>query len=254
MNYLSIYTKIIEKATQLKRKKSKASYFERHHILPKCVGGENSSTNLVLLTAKEHFVCHHLLTKIYDSPKLKFAFWAMCNQLSGDCQRFHKISSIIYEKAKTEFAKVNSVVHKGKKMPLSHIQRSSERLKNNNPHKPGPLSHRYGIPRTKETLAKISQTKKLNPEKSPSFKGYYITPHGRFQTAPQAAAATGMSPTLIRRRCFNPDLVISNHHVKCTVGSADLNEDHLGKTFRELGWDFLPAPSKCLPSLKRSQD
>lgn len=39
-------------------------YFEIHHILPKCLGGKNNSENLVKLTAREHFICHLLLTKM----------------------------------------------------------------------------------------------------------------------------------------------------------------------------------------------
>lgn len=39
-------------------------YTERHHILPKSLGGSDNRDNLVRLTAREHFVCHHLLTRM----------------------------------------------------------------------------------------------------------------------------------------------------------------------------------------------
>jgi hypothetical protein len=39
-------------------------YTERHHIIPKSLGGSNNITNLVALTAREHFICHWLLTKM----------------------------------------------------------------------------------------------------------------------------------------------------------------------------------------------
>ena len=39
-------------------------YTERHHIIPKSLGGSNDDTNLVSLTAREHFICHWLLTKM----------------------------------------------------------------------------------------------------------------------------------------------------------------------------------------------
>lgn len=39
-------------------------YFEKHHIIPKCLGGTNDFSNLVCLTAREHFICHLLLVKI----------------------------------------------------------------------------------------------------------------------------------------------------------------------------------------------
>ena len=52
-------------------------YTERHHIIPKSMGGTNHSDNLVALTAREHFVCHWLLTKMtigQDRTKMLRAF------------------------------------------------------------------------------------------------------------------------------------------------------------------------------------
>jgi len=102
MNYDKIYRSIIDKALNENRVKSKLSYYERHHIIPSCVGGTNDKNNLVLLTAKEHFICHKLLCEIYDSPKLKYAYWAMCKQTGGDMKRNYRVSSKTYENAKKE--------------------------------------------------------------------------------------------------------------------------------------------------------
>ena len=61
MNYNVIYFNIIERAkTRGLIKKSLGYYTERHHIIPRCIGGNNNKENLVLLTAKEHFICHYL--------------------------------------------------------------------------------------------------------------------------------------------------------------------------------------------------
>ncbi len=38
-------------------------YFEKHHVLPKKLGGDDSSENIVQVTAREHFVLHSLLTR-----------------------------------------------------------------------------------------------------------------------------------------------------------------------------------------------
>ena len=84
MNYLSIYNSIVSNARSAGRKKRKHIdpkyvYYERHHIKPKCLGGENDKENLILLTAKEHFVVHQLLIKIYPNTyKLVFALRMMC--------------------------------------------------------------------------------------------------------------------------------------------------------------------------------
>ena len=77
MNYQKIYESIIEQAKLEKRKRGN-TYYENHHILPKCLKGTNDKENLVLLTAKEHFICHKLLTYIYpENRDLATAFHFM---------------------------------------------------------------------------------------------------------------------------------------------------------------------------------
>jgi hypothetical protein len=74
MNYQKTYESIIQNAKALNRIKvfkdnPNYVYYERHHIIPKCLNGTNKKENLVLLTAKEHFVCHKLLTHIYQNNR-----------------------------------------------------------------------------------------------------------------------------------------------------------------------------------------
>lgn len=70
MEYSKVYNNIIEHGkTRGCDKKKLKGYYEAHHIIPKCMGGVDSKDNLVLLTAKEHFICHLLLEKIYPNEK-----------------------------------------------------------------------------------------------------------------------------------------------------------------------------------------
>lgn len=62
MNYFLAYQRLIAKARE---RVCPEGYVERHHVLPKSLGGSDDSSNLVALTAKEHFVAHMLLAKIY---------------------------------------------------------------------------------------------------------------------------------------------------------------------------------------------
>ena len=39
------------------------TYHERHHIVPKCLGGTDDDDNLIDLLAREHFVAHKLLAQ-----------------------------------------------------------------------------------------------------------------------------------------------------------------------------------------------
>lgn len=60
-----IYDQLINNARNMNRNK-KDGYFENHHILPRCMGGTDQKHNLVLLTAREHYIAHQLLVRIVD--------------------------------------------------------------------------------------------------------------------------------------------------------------------------------------------
>lgn len=76
MDYLSHYLKLIDRATH---EKFVIDYdMEVHHIVPRCMGGGDEHTNLVLLTTEEHLVAHRLLTKIFpNNTKIQFAYYKM---------------------------------------------------------------------------------------------------------------------------------------------------------------------------------
>lgn len=63
MNYWQHYERLMERA----RDRVLIGSFERHHILPKCLGGTNALSNLVCLTLKEHYIAHRLLVKLHPN-------------------------------------------------------------------------------------------------------------------------------------------------------------------------------------------
>jgi hypothetical protein len=133
MNYQRIYDQIIDRAKQRKLQ----GYIERHHIVPKCLGGSDDTNNLVELTAREHFLCHHLLTKIHPgNNKIFFAFWAMCT-LKTEKQERYVPSSKLYE----ETRKTRSVIHSAN---LKRFYKTPE-----------------GIRIKKEAVAKVDQVAKI---------------------------------------------------------------------------------------------
>lgn len=77
------------------------TYKERHHIIPRCLGGSNLSANLVDLTAREHFICHLLLPKMVDKKvksKMTYALWTMANlENKNQSGKRYRVSSRIYE-------------------------------------------------------------------------------------------------------------------------------------------------------------
>jgi 5-methylcytosine-specific restriction endonuclease McrA len=83
MNHLHIYNSIIKKTKlenriRLRKNQENYIYYENHHIIPRCLNGTDNKENLVLLTAREHFICHKLLTYIYPGNyKIYHAFHFM---------------------------------------------------------------------------------------------------------------------------------------------------------------------------------
>lgn len=82
-------------------------YTESHHILPKSIYPEYAKTpeNLVALTAREHFICHWLLTKIIIDPRTIYAFSMMIPNKTS--KRYKPKSSIVFDNLKALFAKNN---------------------------------------------------------------------------------------------------------------------------------------------------
>lgn len=89
-------------------------YSEKHHIRPKSLGGSNNKDNIVILTAREHFLCHLLLTKCLtgsDRQKMIHAFF-MLRAVGPNQKRY--ISSNFYAALKEEFSKSISEIQSGK--------------------------------------------------------------------------------------------------------------------------------------------
>ena len=94
MNYVLHYNRLIERA----KTRELVGYSEKHHIVPKCMGGSNAKDNIVRLTPEEHYVAHQLLVFMYPNHKgLLWAAVAMtngtnkmpnrCNKLYGGLRR-----------------------------------------------------------------------------------------------------------------------------------------------------------------------
>ena len=107
MDYQKIYDDLICHAKEFPL----SGYTEVHHIIPVCLGGDNSKNNLVKLSARQHFIAHHLLYKIHKTPKLCFAWYNMCRV--GKAQEARTINSKHFAKVKAIRSKVMSETSKG---------------------------------------------------------------------------------------------------------------------------------------------
>jgi hypothetical protein len=148
MDYRNHYALLIERA----RQRTLQGYSEKHHVLPRCMGGTNDACNLVGLTAREHFVAHKLLVKIYpESIKLKHALWAMMT--ANKKAQAYRITSRCYEMLRVAIAesmKGNTRGQANKGRPVPHMIGNTygARLKGRpNPRVAACNKRRIGIPR-----------------------------------------------------------------------------------------------------------
>jgi hypothetical protein len=116
------YWALVERA----RIRKLATGYQKHHVIPRCLGGSNEATNLIRVTPREHYICHLLLVKMTYGrarSKMVFAFFRF------NPKDTHVTTSLSYERFIASF-----------KSGLS-----------------GDFNHFYGKKHTPETRSKISQ-------------------------------------------------------------------------------------------------
>lgn len=156
MDYGRLYTALMEKASQ----RQLVGYSEKHHIVPKCMGGSNAKSNLVLLTAKEHFIAHKLLVRVHPSvrglwlaliamgriPNFKARIFASERERAAASRRGFKYT----DKARTKMSA--SAKARGRNSPKTEFRKGQAAW---NAGLPPEMSHRYGKSHTDETRAKM---------------------------------------------------------------------------------------------------
>jgi len=164
MNYLKVYHQLIHNSQH--RILSQDIYVEKHHIVPLSLKGEDIESNIVSLTAKEHFIAHHLLWKIYRNREMTKAFMLMCNTKRNGIK--YKISakeySILKEdnrKFRSEFMTGRAGNNLGKTLPQEWRDNISKGQKGHHRGKGKPSSFK-GKKHTEEAKRKISENSKNN--------------------------------------------------------------------------------------------
>lgn len=101
------------------------TYVEKHHIIPRSLGGLNNSDNIVKLTAREHLVCHRLLIKMtsgLQKSKMAFAAWRMV--FSNSKHKRVKVTARVYQSIKIEM----SVAAKERSKSYRHSTESKQKI------------------------------------------------------------------------------------------------------------------------------
>lgn len=107
--YTKIYYRLISNAKN--RITNTSCYYERHHIIPKSLGGSDNLSNLVFLTGREHLICHLLLIRMTEGKakaKMISAAWSMAN-LENKHQDRKRLTSRQYSNLRKIFSEQHSI-------------------------------------------------------------------------------------------------------------------------------------------------
>ena len=164
MNYLKHYNLLIDRA----RNRTLDIYTESHHIIPRCMGGVDTSNNLVELTPEEHYVAHQLLVKIYpNNPKLVYSVHVMGVSSSKNKRNTNKMYGWV--RRKLSILKTGSVHSEETKQKISRTKLGT--IPWNKGLKTGPnpehsikmkgrVAWNKGLPMSKEQKEKVSISRK----------------------------------------------------------------------------------------------
>lgn len=159
-----IYETRYKKLIQYYKSNPPEGFVERHHILPKCMGGDDSIDNIVILPARVHFIAHYLLHKAYpENRNLAHAFAMM-----GVSNKFQRRSSRLYEKSKIARSKAM--------LGIARPEWVKEKLR-----KPKSTIENYKKPKTKSHAQNISNSLKGKSKSKEAIENSVKAKQGYFK-------------------------------------------------------------------------
>lgn len=190
MNYKHHYYNLINKA----KNRILDCYTETHHVQPRCMGGSEEKHNLVKLTAKEHFLAHKLLVKMY--PQNSYLVSALFFMSKGTSKNPNRGNSKVYSWLREKWSKAQkgkfvsektrlrqSIAHKNKPLSAKQIAANTAR-RGRKPTEKELECLKLG--RTPEAVAKrgvsISKAKKGKPQSKKHIEALSKVRRGRILT------------------------------------------------------------------------
>lgn len=241
--YTNWYFRLINSRQSLNRNK-KTEYYESHHIIPRCLKGTNFKQNLILLTAREHYIAHLLLTKMCDekvNQDKMIKAWHIINrktkrvtnskmfedlrQRYSEACRNYRLGKKASNETKLKISKNHKNVsgknnpNYGKRHSESTIQKIRFKTRDMN----GSNNHMFGITHSESTKAFLSHHGRNKWNKENRFKlkqarsiGRLHTPWGVFISAKDAVnhpqSIYKDSSTILRqcRKAIKPGFWVEN--------------------------------------------
>lgn len=170
--YKNWYNQIVQRA----KTRTLDTYTERHHIVPRSLGGSDDTDNLVDLTAKEHFICHWLLVKMHtgiNRGKMINALYMMQGKSTHQKRYTSKITGRIYEHLRKEYSEYIRQQNLGNQITIEQREKirqsklgkkrpafSAEWRAKLSAASKGENNSRYGVTLSEETRKKMSEKAK----------------------------------------------------------------------------------------------
>lgn len=129
MNHKKVYDALIQKRRE--HQVPETEYAENHHIIPKSEGGSDDNDNLIRLTAREHYIAHLLLAKIYNDNKMFCALTCM-SRTNDQMERRFNFNSRLYELLKRRRSETMSKLMKGRRRTEEFKQHMKAIMKGKN--------------------------------------------------------------------------------------------------------------------------
>ena len=163
------YYELMEEAQKRGLNKSKLNgYYEEHHIIPRCLGGQNIISNLVLLEYKEHILAHLLLYSMCPDNKDLFLSFSLLVQLSSN----HVTSEELYIdlNAWDDIKRFRSEFMKGNNNPMKNPEIAQKVSETRKKLKIIPwISGKHHSEKTKQILREKSLALNFKGENHPMF-------------------------------------------------------------------------------------
>lgn len=183
--YTNLYYKIVESAKHNIKEVNDGN--QTHHIIPRCMGGSDDPSNLVVLSYKQHRVCHRLLIEMTTGKtkyKMMYAYKLFNSKQIVPCP--HHLGYYTEESARkmVRTRKRNGTYKTGSENVFASpevIALVKARMKRNNPMKD---------PKQRERMRTVNN----NPNSKP-----VIVEGVSYPTLASAARAYNTTPHLLKR-------------------------------------------------------
>jgi len=165
---------------------------EKHHIIPKSLGGTDKLDNLVALSPKAHFICHWLLTKMLDDntqkQKMYYAFNFMLMKPKDLKNRRYYPCSRVYQIAKVLMRENNPNNHSGVRKKISEARKKAwknptpamiegvEKMRRSKIGKPPPNKGKPGPKASNETKKLLVEQRTGRKWYTDGEKSYFLHP------------------------------------------------------------------------------